>query len=154
MEQQLRLYLQRFNKSDAAISLAFVHLLFNLIGVLLFLPFPVLRRLPIKMAYRFGKLTLGSRIIGFSYIIVTFFLLPFALISLSGNSSEEKVFEFVTESSENTSDTTRVIMNSTKGFDIISIQSLNSRIKSCQLSQILLSRLIQIHRPLLWQVWL
>ena len=46
-------------------------------------------------------------------------MLPFALISLSGNSSEEEVFEFVTESSENTSDTTRIIMNSTKGFDII-----------------------------------
>lgn len=103
--------LAALNKSDAAISLAFVHLLFNLVGVLIFLPFPVLRRIPVKLAYRFGVLTLGSRAVGFSYIIVTFFLLPFTLISLSGSNSQEKVFEFVTESEESTSGKTTVLLN-------------------------------------------
>ncbi|OEK05922.1 Na/Pi symporter [Roseivirga misakiensis] len=82
--------LAAFNRSDAAISLAFVHLLFNLIGVLIFLPFPIIRKIPVLIAYRFGTLTFDSRLFGFSYIIVSFFLLPFTLIYLSRNSAKEE----------------------------------------------------------------
>lgn len=70
-------------KSDAAISIAIAHLLFNTIGVLLFLPFKPIRRLPVLLALRFGGLTLKYRIIGFIYIIITFFLIPFLLIYFS-----------------------------------------------------------------------
>ncbi len=103
--------LAAFNKSDAAVSLAFVHLLFNLAGVMIFLPFPVMRRIPVKLAYKFGTLTLGSRAIGFSYIIVTFFLLPFALISLSGNGNEEALYNFVTTNINKDKETTTVLLN-------------------------------------------
>ena len=103
--------LAAFNKSDAAMSLAFVHLLFNLAGMLLFLPFPVLRKIPVNLAYKFGVLTLGSRTIGFSYIIVTFFLLPFTLISLSSRKTEEAVYSFVTTSATSTADTTTILLN-------------------------------------------
>ncbi|MFA0962121.1 Na/Pi symporter [Roseivirga sp. BDSF3-8] len=70
-------------KSDAAVSIALVHLLFNLIGVLIFLPFPVLRRIPVGLASALGRITMNHRIIGFMYIIIIFFLLPFALIYLN-----------------------------------------------------------------------
>ena len=103
--------LAALNKSEAAISLAFVHLLFNLIGVIIFLPFPVLRKIPIKLAYHFGVLTLGSRAVGFSYIIITFFLLPFTLISLSGTDSEEKIFKYVTDSEERIAEETTVLLS-------------------------------------------
>ena len=105
--------LAAFNRSEAAISLAFVHLLFNLVGVVLFLPFPVLRRLPVNLAYRFGMLTLGSRAVGFSYILITFFLLPFTLISLSSDSSKEEVFDFISIKQGSKDDTTRLVLNST-----------------------------------------
>lgn len=83
-----------FSQSEAAISLAFVHLLFNLIGVLVFLPFPFLRRLPVLVAYRFGALTLDSRIIGFSYIIFTFFLMPFTLIYINKDDAQRKTYTY------------------------------------------------------------
>lgn len=77
------------SKSDAALSLAFVHLIFNLIGVLIFLPWPALRRIPVWMAYKFGVLTLDSRVIGFSYVLFTFFLLPFTLIYIGQQNDQE-----------------------------------------------------------------
>jgi len=83
-----------FNKSDAAISLAFVHVLFNLIGVLVFLPFPALRKIPVILATKFGALTLDSRIIGFSYILFTFFLMPFALIYFNKGYVTERTYSF------------------------------------------------------------
>jgi len=70
-------------KNEAAISIATAHLLFNIIGVLIFLPIKSIRNIPIHMATQLGKLTLKYRIIGFFYIIITFFLIPFALILLS-----------------------------------------------------------------------
>jgi sodium-dependent phosphate cotransporter len=86
--------LAAFTKTDAAVSLALVHLIMNMIGVLIFLPFPVLRRIPVKLAYKFGAMTLESRIIGFSYIIFTFFLLPFTLIYINKDTSETQKFVY------------------------------------------------------------
>ncbi len=67
-------------KSNAAMSIAVMHLMFNTIGVLLFLPFQSTRNIIIKLAKGFGYLTIKNRLIGFTYIIFTFFVLPFALI--------------------------------------------------------------------------
>ncbi len=77
--------LAAFFKSDAAISIAIAHLLFNMLGVLIFMPIPFIRSIPVILAGRFGRLTMHHRIIGFAYIIVIFFLLPFTLIYISRN---------------------------------------------------------------------
>jgi len=69
-------------RSEAAIYLAIVHLLINLIGVLVFLPFPALSRIPVFLAKKLGEITLKYRIIGFVYILLVFFLIPFMLIYL------------------------------------------------------------------------
>ncbi|MGD9328011.1 MAG: Na/Pi symporter [Cyclobacteriaceae bacterium] len=70
-------------KSEAAVSLAIAHLIFNFIGVLIFLPFAKIRSFPVDLARRFGLLASENRLIGFFYIILTFFLIPFLLIYLS-----------------------------------------------------------------------
>ena len=70
-------------KSEAAVSLAIAHLVFNLIGVLIFLPFAQIRNFPVMLAKKFGMLASDNRLIGFFYIILTFFLIPFLLIYLS-----------------------------------------------------------------------
>jgi solute carrier family 34 (sodium-dependent phosphate cotransporter) len=67
-------------KPEAAISLALVHFLFNMTGVILFLPFPILRNVPVMVSIYLGNQTTKSRFVGLGYIIFTFFLLPFLLI--------------------------------------------------------------------------
>ncbi|WP_075348707.1 Na/Pi symporter [Algoriphagus marinus] len=70
-------------KTEAAIALALVHFLFNVFGAMIFLPFPVIRRIPVRLASWMGKKSVESRFIGFAYILLTFFIIPFLLIYLS-----------------------------------------------------------------------
>lgn len=70
-------------KTEAAIALAFAHVLFNSIGALIFLPFPEVRNIPVKLAEWMGKTSLTHRIFGFAYILLTFFIIPFLLIYFS-----------------------------------------------------------------------
>jgi len=67
-------------KTEAAISIAIVHILFNLIGMLIFLPFPALRKLPVTLATYFGKESSKKRFISLGYILLVFFIIPFLLI--------------------------------------------------------------------------
>jgi sodium-dependent phosphate cotransporter len=69
--------------SNAAISIAITHFLFNFIGVLLFFRTPALKEIPYKLATGLGKITLKNRMVGFLYLLLTFFLIPFSLIFLS-----------------------------------------------------------------------
>ncbi|MGB3465697.1 MAG: Na/Pi symporter [Cyclobacteriaceae bacterium] len=70
-------------RSEAAIYLAIAHLMINLIGVLIFMPFPVITKIPVMIANKLGALTLKNRLYGFAYIIIVFFLIPFVLIYIS-----------------------------------------------------------------------
>ncbi len=79
----LTAFLAAYTMSSAAISIALVHLLFNFIGVLLFMPFPFLSQVPIMVAERFSSATFKYRFLGFVYILICFFILPFTLISLN-----------------------------------------------------------------------
>ena len=76
-------FLAAFFNNEAAITIAIAHLSFNIIGVLIFLPIKFMRNIPVYLANQLGLLILKYRIIGFLYIIITFFLLPFVLILLS-----------------------------------------------------------------------
>ncbi len=69
-------------RSQAALSLAFTHLIFNVLCVSLFLAIPWLREMLIVAASKFGKLTMKNRFVGFIYILLLFFLIPFLLIYL------------------------------------------------------------------------
>ncbi len=72
--------------SNAAISIAIAHFLFNFIGVLIFLPIPFLKELPLNLANGLGRLTLRYRLAGFLYVLLTFFFIPFSLIYLNKDS--------------------------------------------------------------------
>ena len=73
-------------KSEVAISLAIAHLIFNLIGCLLFVAVPYLFRFVTYLSGQLAILTLRNRAIGLAYILVTFFVMPFTLIYFSKGS--------------------------------------------------------------------
>jgi sodium-dependent phosphate cotransporter len=81
------------NDADT-LSIAIVHFLFNCIGVLVFFPMPLLRKVPVALASAMGKLTLKYRLAGFIYLITTFFFLPFSLIFLSQGSIQTMEVEY------------------------------------------------------------
>lgn len=70
-------------KSEAAISLAIAHFLFNLIGVILFLIMPILNTVPLYLAEKLGSVSGKFKLTAFTYILVIFFILPFTLIFFS-----------------------------------------------------------------------
>jgi sodium-dependent phosphate cotransporter len=76
------------SNTSGAISIAIAHFLFNFIGVILFFPIPVLRKLPISLANGLGRITLKYRLAGLVYLLVTFFFIPFSLIYLNRDSTQ------------------------------------------------------------------
>ena len=62
---------------EAAVTVAFAHLLYNVIGVALVWP---LRRIPIGLAELLAKYALRSRLVPLGYVILVFFAIPMALI--------------------------------------------------------------------------
>lgn len=71
------------SSNSSSIAIAVAHFLFNAIGVLIFFPVPALKEIPIRLAKLLGESTARHRIIGFAFILVTFFIVPFGLIYLS-----------------------------------------------------------------------
>lgn len=65
---------------NAALTVAFAHLCFNLIGVGVVLPFKPLREIPIRMAEALGALAVKNRAYAFGYIALVFFIIPLAII--------------------------------------------------------------------------
>lgn len=100
------------SNSFSGISIAIAHFLFNFIGVLLFFPIPVLRKLPMELSEWLGKLTLKYRLAGFVYILVAFFFLPFSLIYFNQDSIQALTLTYQRESTEgNTQFTMQTRMN-------------------------------------------
>jgi len=67
----------------SAITVAFVHFLFNLTGVCCFYPIKILRKIPLVLAKNLGNLASRKRRYVLIYVITFFFLLPGLLILLS-----------------------------------------------------------------------
>jgi sodium-dependent phosphate cotransporter len=79
------------SKSEAALSIALAHVLFNVIGALIFYPIPAVRNIPVQLARYLGTLTVKNRLIGLVYLVLTFFLIPFLLISFGEPKPRRKV---------------------------------------------------------------
>lgn len=62
--------------------IAFVHVLFNLFGVLIIYPTP-LRKIPIAMARKMGSIAERSRKFAIIYLIIAFFIIPIIVILIS-----------------------------------------------------------------------
>jgi sodium-dependent phosphate cotransporter len=67
-------------KSEAAITIALVHILFNLIGAMIFLVVPFMRQIPILLSQRLGVAAMNNRSTALAYLLVVFFVLPFGMI--------------------------------------------------------------------------
>jgi sodium-dependent phosphate cotransporter len=65
--------------AQGGLTVAFVHLLFNVFGILLFYPVPAMRRLPIAMATFIGELAYRNRAHAIAFVVVSFYLLPLAI---------------------------------------------------------------------------
>lgn len=66
----------------APITVAFAHLLFNMLGIGLIWPLRPVRRIPIRLAEGLSDLAQHSRLIPMAYIILCFYALPFVAIIL------------------------------------------------------------------------
>ena len=64
-------------------QIAMCHLFFNLTGILIWYPVPVMRRVPIRMAKFLGDTTAKYRWFAFMYLLVMFLLLPVTVFLLS-----------------------------------------------------------------------
>lgn len=62
------------------LQIALVHLLFNLAGVAIFYPLPVLRRVPLRVARRVGEFAARHRAVVLVGVIAGFYVLPLAVI--------------------------------------------------------------------------
>ena len=78
------------SQTEAALAVAICHLLFNLFGVLILFPIQSIRNIPIWMSETLGLYAGKRRLIGVAYIIITFFLIPFALIYSTTDFSKQK----------------------------------------------------------------
>jgi solute carrier family 34 (sodium-dependent phosphate cotransporter) len=64
------------------LQIAFVHLLFNIGGLLVFYPVPLLRRVPLRVATRLGSFAVRHRASVIAYIVVGFYVIPLVGILL------------------------------------------------------------------------
>ncbi len=75
-------FIVALGQNEVAISLALVHVFFNLIGILLLYPIKFLRNIPLWCAKKLGRGVWKNQLIGLVYILLIFFLIPYLLISL------------------------------------------------------------------------
>lgn len=90
--------LAAIGENTASLSIALTHLLFNLIGVFIFFPFPVIRNFPVNLARKIGKVSLKRKLVGIVYIGITFFVLPFLLIYATNKSIKIQEYTYSRQS--------------------------------------------------------
>ncbi len=71
------------SKIRYTLQIALCHLFFNISGILVWYPIPVMRNIPIKMAKSLGNTTSKYRWFAVTYIFVLFFIIPGAVFGLS-----------------------------------------------------------------------
>ncbi len=64
----------------SAVTVAFAHLVFNLLGIAVIWPIPRVRRIPIRMADRFASIAMNARWLALVYIVLVFYALPILAI--------------------------------------------------------------------------
>lgn len=64
----------------AAATVAFAHLMFNILGIVLVWPIEKIRMIPIKIAEWLAEMSMKNRLIPFAFIFVIFFGIPLLLI--------------------------------------------------------------------------
>ena len=63
-------------ESTDAIQIAICHFIFNIMGIIIWFPLPMTRKIPLKMAHRLGELVSKYKWFGVFYILYLFVLIP------------------------------------------------------------------------------
>ncbi|XP_071502414.1 sodium-dependent phosphate transport protein 2C-like [Diadema antillarum] len=71
------------DKLENSIQIALCHLFFNISGILIWYPIPVMRKVPILLAKKLGNTTAKYRWFAIMYLILMFFVLPLTVFGLS-----------------------------------------------------------------------
>ncbi len=66
----------------AAVTIAFVHLMFNVTGILVWYPLQFMRRVPMKLAQGIAAASVRNRWFALVYVVLVFFVIPGVLITL------------------------------------------------------------------------
>lgn len=66
--------------NQAGLTIAFVHLLFNLCGTLLVYPVPKIRMIPIRLAEATARIVVNHRKLAIVYTLAIFYVIPFLVI--------------------------------------------------------------------------
>ncbi|CAJ1945770.1 unnamed protein product [Cylindrotheca closterium] len=66
-----------------AMQVALAHLIFNMVGILIWYPLPAMRSVPLGAARRLGKATRMWRGMPILYLLVTFLVLPITILGIS-----------------------------------------------------------------------
>ncbi|MEL6180510.1 MAG: Na/Pi symporter, partial [Myxococcota bacterium] len=68
--------------SSTGLQIALCHLLFNILGILIWFPIPFMREVPLSMARKLGEVVAERRYMAVVYIAVVFFIIPFGILAL------------------------------------------------------------------------
>jgi len=66
--------------SGFALQIAFVHLIYNVLGVTLIYGFPLLRNIPLNLSYQLSVIAAERKMYGAAYIGGLFFIMPLGII--------------------------------------------------------------------------
>jgi len=69
--------------TQAGLTIALVHLLFNISGIVLIYPFKPIREIPLKMARWMGERVQEKRRIAVIFVVMVFFIIPFGVMLIS-----------------------------------------------------------------------
>jgi len=71
------------SKVHDTLRLALCHLFFNISGIIIWYPIPIMRRVPIRLAKFLGNTTTDYRWFALAYLILLYFILPLIVFGLS-----------------------------------------------------------------------
>ncbi|EAQ66762.1 nptA protein [Marinomonas sp. MED121] len=69
--------------AEAALQIAFIHLTYNILGVLVIFGIPMLRDLPVKAAESLGETAAENKFAALGYILAVFFVVPAVCLGVS-----------------------------------------------------------------------
>ncbi|MDX1493692.1 MAG: Na/Pi symporter, partial [Longimicrobiales bacterium] len=69
--------------AQAGLTIALVHLLFNLSGTILIYPFEPVRRIPMYMARTLAGVAVRSKVLAIGYVVALFYAVPLAFALLT-----------------------------------------------------------------------
>ena len=68
--------------SPVAVTVAFSHMLFNLLGIALVWPIPAIRRIPLRIAERMGEWALRQSFTPVAFMSLVYFIIPVTIVAI------------------------------------------------------------------------